>query len=301
MHLEQLTNGVRTIVAELCGEQLAGTNAMKRRASCILALLLLFVVSGCGLLSPHAPEASTKPQEPYVASTSPAEVNAGECVDPTVSSSAGFACADHAAREDRAPLVPAAPPVDDHRGAAIPGLRLAVRQVGTTSYSTRSPQVDVRIDTVRSLADRPATSRASFVEDSGKWTAASRARADDWARARDQADRAAAAITAFPLDRAGSRSEIAGCIAALSAVMPRAARRIILASDLGQNEEPQHIEDLLQAAVLVIQPCESGDAAECENRRKTWRDLLERRGAAGVQFIRPEQAPVTVPVFLKGT
>ena len=86
---------------------------------------------------------------------------------------------------------------------------------------------------------------------------------------------------------------------ALGEVMPVGSRRIVLASDLGQNEPPQTSRTLGGAYVLVVQPCDSGNLTRCQQRQVTWRRLLMRDGADDVHFIRPEQASTVVPRFLR--
>jgi hypothetical protein len=268
-------------------------------AAGLAAALLAAPVSGCSMVNPPAPPFTAAPTAGAFTPERPAPtVQEGICLDPSGSTGAGFA---NSIRELVVAVVRGwaapAPPVPPTAGSPPqPGLDLRIRLVSTSSYWTRSPSLSFSIPAVPGLAARPSSTEAAYSSKEPAWSAAARHVVTLAAAAHREAAAATVKITSLPLPAEGS--EIVGCVSALARTMGPGPRRLVLASDLEQNQPPQLDGELQGTRVLIIQPC-ARDAGRCSTLRDRWSQLLRGRGAAGVTVIRPERAATDLPAFLE--
>ena len=266
------------------------------------------LLAGCGgsLIDPSPPSQSTSVSlsaGAYSAAV-PAPVNEiGVCIDPTLSTVPGFS---GGALELVRSVVAgwAAPSPPTSVSAAIPpqpGLALEIRQVGTNSYATTNPYTIVRIVAVPGLRARPDATSDAFLAEDPVWRRAAGLVRSQATEARRQAVAGAAQVRSITLDDTPNvYSEILGCVTSLGQTMAAGSRRsIVLFSDLEQNRPPQAGRYLASTRILVVQPCDSGNATVCGALRTKWRGWLRSEGATTVQFIRPEDASSVVPAFVK--
>jgi hypothetical protein len=272
------------------------------RIVCASAGLALASVTGCSLISPpavHPPAAAPSVAGVYSPIVpAPTRVR-GVCIDPSSSTVADFADSVRGILADTVANWGPPPPAATVTTALDPrpGLELQLRTVATNSYGTQNPHTTVSIQAVPGLAARPDVQDPGFSQEDPVW---GKSRDEVVAGAQvagQEARHGAEAIRVHPLDTSQS-SEIAGCVSALAQTLPEGPRRLLLASDLEQNEPPQVSGDLADTRVLVIQPC-AGDAARCAALKDQWERELTARGAPEVRFVRPEQALTELPAFLR--
>lgn len=277
-----------------------GRTRTKQAALAGLALVTIPAVAACGLISsPSATPGLAQPTPGYRPTIPAPTEEIGFCLDPTLSTAPAFAhdtqqlvagiVAGWAARAQAVQSTAASAPQ--------PGLDLWMRQVTTNSYDTSNTDLHVQIGAVPGLTARLAATSPDFLADDPAWVAARTTVRTDAAAALRSAIWAAGEIRSWPLATLGN-SDIAGCESALAQTVPT-PNRIIVASDLEQNEPPQIAGDLHHTQVLVIQPC-NGTASACTGLAARFRTLLARRGARSITGIRPEQAASVLPGFMRG-
>lgn len=262
----------------------------------------LCAAAGCGLIDPPPPPVtdSTTPAPTYSPTQPAPTVNAGVCLDPTLSTLPTFS---ESIRELVAKTVagwepPAPPPTTTSAVDPRPGLNLTIRTVGTNSYGSQIPYLSVTLPPVPGLSARPDVTDPNFPSLNPVWQMARDQVIQQAQAAGQQAQQRAAAIRDLPLDTSQS-SEIAGCLSALAQTVPPGPRTLILTSDLEQNEPPQVAGDLHNTRILIVQPC-GGDATRCRQLQDQWQQELAGRGAVTVTVIRPELADSQLPPVLHG-
>lgn len=271
----------------------------------LVGVILGLTGCGGGLIDPSPPASGITVGSSAGAYTAtvPAPVDGiGVCIDPTLSSVPGFSRSALRLVRGIVGTWASPPPHNLSAGAPFqPGLNLEIRQVATNSYATTNPYTMVQIVGVPGLKPRPGPTSDGFLADDPAWQhAAARVTAKAVA-ARRQARAGATQVGAIPLnDKPGVYSEIAGCVTALGQTLPTgSSRRIVLFSDLEQNEPPEAGHYLARTRLLIVQACDSGNAAGCAALQQKWRRWLGAEGATSVQFVRPEQAQSAVPAFVK--
>src|SRR5581483_9452796 len=135
-----------------------------------------------------------------------------------------------------------------------PGLRIFVRQVETSSFDTNNPSLYFSIPAVPGLKQRPDAAASNFLKQDPVWVKGRALVAYTSAVAANSAAQAATAIDAFQLET-WQNSEIYGGVSALAEIMPSGPKRIVIFSDLEQNQTAQVAGDLHGASIVVVQPC----------------------------------------------
>lgn len=271
----------------------------------VAAFATVLGLAGCGggLIDPTPPDAGVSASAGSYTATIPAPVaDVGSCIDPTLSTVPGFSRSALGLMRGIVQTWAPAPLSTLSEGTPPqPGLDLEIRQVGTDSYATTNPYLIVRIAAAPGLKPRPAPTSNAFLADDPIWEHAASTVTALGRAARRQARAGAAQIGAITLDdKPGVYSEITGCVTALGQTLRGGpGRAIVLFSDLEQNEPPQTGHYLAETRVLVVQACDSGNVAVCQQLRTKWQRWLRDEGATSVQFIRPEQAASAVPAFVK--
>jgi hypothetical protein len=183
---------------------------------------------------------------------------------------------------------PAANPTSTMK--AQPGLRVVLRSITTTPYSTDDSSLDNTIPAVPGLAAQPVPSdNPSFSSQIHAWTQ----QRTSWEQAAAAAARAAAALAGqvrrFPIAR-NTWSGIYSCIAAVATQLAPAhgpGTRIAVLSDM-QNNRPVTGLALDGDAVLMVTICPANVSTTCPQRFAAARSLLLQHGASSVTIIRAD-------------
>jgi hypothetical protein len=259
------------------------------------------------------PAGGTPSASPAAASavTSPAQnLTLGACIDPTTSIVSSFA---PAIRNDLArALAGLAPPAGrvptntaSGQGPVTtpqPGVNLTVRQVDTTSFSsTPGPYTrTVVVPPVPGLAQqRPDPGAQDYLTQLRTWTAGYQAVASARQAAREAATGGAANIAGMPLDTLGW-SSISACISGLlTTVPPGGTHSYLLASDLQENIAPQLAGSFNGAPLIIIQACDTGDAAYCQQLLESFTRTMRHLHVGPITVVRPENALTAITQWIR--
>lgn len=276
--------------------------------------LVTFGAGGTPAAAAHAP---TRAAQARLAGTRPAPatrparlLRLGACIDPTRSIIPAFA---RTIRADLASAVaglapPAAPlPTSTASGrgpvtAPQPGVNLTVRQVTTDSYATILSMYTrtVTVPGVPGLASsQPPASAPDYPARLRLWTAGYDKVAAARAAARHAALAGAADITSMPLDRRGL-SGISACVSGLLATAPPGGfHSYLLASDLQENVAPQLKGSFGGSPLVVIQTCDSGNAAVCSRLLRRFTRQMSRLHVGTITAVRPELAAAAINQWIR--
>jgi len=267
-----------------------------------LVLALLVLPSGCSMINPSA---SANPHRQgstpaYQATVAAPTLDDGVCIDPTTSTPGPFAAnvQQIVANTLATWAGPVPPNTLDTATKPRPGVTMVVRQVETNSYLSSNVAVNLSVPSVPGLMAPPPVTSDAFLADDPIWLKGRSAVVAAATAAQSSGTLAAQSVTSMQLE-SWQNSDIVGCVSALASTMPAGTRRLLLASDLQQNEPPQIAGSLSGTEVLVVQPCNT-DASTCTGWADLWQSLLTKAGAASVHFVRPEDAPQDIPSFLRG-
>ena len=267
-----------------------------------LVLALLVLTSACSMINPSA-SANTDGQggTPSYRATVPAPtLDDGVCIDPTTSTPGPFAAnIQQIVANTLATWTGSVPPATVNTATQPqPGVTMVVRQVETNSYLSSNVDLNVTVPSVPGLIAPPAVTSQAFLTDDPIWLKGRSAVVAAATAAQSSGAKAAQSVTSMQLE-SWQNSDIVGCVSALASTMPPGNRRLLLASDLQQNEPPQVGGSLTGTEVLVVQPCNT-DASSCTGWADLWQELLTKAGASSVRFVRPEDASEDIPPFLRG-
>lgn len=273
-------------------------------------LVVAAALAGCGsktsqAATPSLPKpTATAPSRPRPAATTQRPPILDKvCVDPTSSSPISFASgvlqAVAEAVSNRVPAPPATQPT--RKMPPVRPLQLWVRQVGTHSFATDQPVLDLTISGVPALPAPPGITDPNLVNDELRWA---EKHEQPWMRdlraARAQQQAAVEAIRRYPLHTLHSMSAISGCLAALADSGPQSRSvRMILASDLVENEPPA-TADYAGAAILIVQSCPGGSEQQCAARAASWTARLRKQGAGSVSVVRADAATGCIQQWIQG-
>ncbi len=225
----------------------------------------------------------------------------GVLIDPTLSTATGFSSSAEQIISSVLSSWPGPPVPTTTTGPTVPqpGIQAYVRQVETNSFDSSNPSFYIAIPAVPGLKHRPNAAAPNFLSQDPTWIRARAQVANVSELATNVANQGATEVANWQLE-AWQNSEIYGGVSALAETMPSGPKRIVVWSDLEQNEAPQVAGNLRQAAVLVVQPC-NDTAATCQGYAASFKSFLKSLGASSIQFIRPEDAAQAVPAFMKET
>ena len=293
----------------------AGRTALLAAAAvAIPAILVLGHVITLG--RPGSPQVAQSPLPTPAAATSavttPApDLTLGACIDATGSIVSSFA---PAIRDDLARavagLAPAAGTLPtntlDGQGPVTepgPGVDLTVRQVDTNSFSSApdpSYLRNVTVPAVPGLAEqRPDPGAQDYLSQLRNWTAGYDTVAAARQAARAAATSAAASIAGMPFDRLGN-SAISACISGLLTTVPRrGTHSYLLASDLEENMAPQLAGTFAGAPLVIIQTCDSGNAAFCLQLRQSFTQEMLGWDVGQITVVRPEDAMTAIALWIR--
>jgi hypothetical protein len=236
--------------------------------------------------------------------TRPAQkLSLGACIDPTTSIVHSFAPAIRGdlARQVASLAPPAGKlPTNTLHGRAVAqpqaGVKLTVRQVMTNSFTTDlGPYTQtVAIPPVPGLASRPAPNSPDYLSRLQDWTAGYDTVTAARHAAAAKAVAGAAAIAGMPLDRHGW-SGISACISGLlTTAPPGGTDSYLLASDLQENVTPQLAGSFRGAPLVIIQTCDTGNVAHCQQLLTHFTHLMQRLNVGRITVIRPELAAAAI-------
>lgn len=280
----------------------------------VLAVLVLghVVTIGAAARSPAAAAATSNaaPLQAMPSVTNPAKLlTLGACIDPTASIVSSFA---RSIRGDLAQAVGSLAPPEGKLptntisgGPVTPpqaGVNLTVRQVTTDSLSstlsayTRSVVVPPVPGLTRS---RPEPSARAHVSQLRTWTVGYQSVAAARAAARHAAAAGAATIAGMPLDRRG-RSGISACMSGLLTTVPSGgAHSYLLASDLQENVTPQLAGSFHGRPLVIIQTCDTGNAAYCQRLLNRFSRMMRRLDVGPITVVRPEVAAAAIAQWIR--
>ncbi len=243
--------------------------------------------------------------------TSPAlDLTLGACVDPTASIVSSFAPAIGSdLAQAVAGLAPPAGQVPTNTlsgqgpvTAPQPGVDLTVRQVGTNSFSSNLGRYtrNVVVPAVPGLAQqRPEPGSQDYRTQLRNWTAGYQSVASARQAARDAAAAGAASIAGMPLDTL-AWSGISACITALlTTVPPGGIHSYLLASDLEENRPQQLAGSFHGAPLVIIQTCDTGHVAYCQQLLETFTQVMHRLDVGPITVVRPENAAAAITQWIR--
>lgn len=233
----------------------------------------------------------------------------GACIDPTASIGGSFAAA---IRRDLAQAVgslappPGKLPTNAISGGPVTspqaGVNLTVRQVTTNSLSTTlgSDTRHLLVPAVPGLArSRPGPGARDYLSQLRTWTAGYERVAAARTAAQRGAAAGSAAITGMPLDRSGW-SGISACISGLLTTIPPGGKRsYLLASDLQENVAPQLAGSFHGAPLVIIQTCDTGNAAYCQGLLDRFTRIMRRLDVGPIPVVRPELAAAAIGQWIR--
>jgi hypothetical protein len=243
--------------------------------------------------------------------TTPAEqLTLGACIDPTTSEVASFP---QQVRSDLAAAVaglaqtgqlPTSGPGNGPVTSSQPSVSLVVRQVDTTSFSTVSTpfSANVTIPGVPGLAEsRPSPGGANYDTLLRAWSAGYQEVAAARASATAAAQQAQQTVSAMPLDQSPSSwSAISACVSALLLTTPGAGQHsYLLASDLEENVAPQLAGSFDGAPLVIVQACDSGNAASCQGLLASFEAEMRRLDVGPITVVRPEDAAAAIASWIR--
>jgi hypothetical protein len=233
----------------------------------------------------------------------------GACIDPTSSIVSSFASA---IRGDLAQAVGSLAPLSGKlptntiSGGPVTqpqaGVKLTVRQVTTNSYSSNpGPYTrSVAVPPVPGLAHpRPEPGAQDYLSQLRTWTAGYEGVAAARAEARRDAAAGESTIASMPLDRRGW-SGVSACISGLLTTMPPGGTHsYLLASDLQENVTPQLAGSFHGASLVIIQTCDTGNAAYCQHLLERFTRTMRRLDVGPITIVRPEVAAAAIAQWIR--
>jgi hypothetical protein len=278
----------------------------RRPSPAVAIIVLVLLVAGGYLLVRHpaavaSPARITRVRQPTPLTSPGGHVTAGICIDPTTSTVTSFPYAIRAdvARAVRSVAETAVLPTTARGGGAIsapaPGLDIAIRQVDTTSFSSAATRyaAAVSVPSVPGLnRSRPTPLSPNYASNLSSWSSAYQQVSAARKAAAAAAVRAARTIAAMPLDRTNlSLSGISACMSGLLLTAPGAGRHVyVLASDLEENVPSQLAGSFHGAPLLIVQACDSGDAAYCQGLLAHFSSEMRHLHVGPITMVRPEVA-----------
>lgn len=248
---------------------------------------------------------------PASAVTSTAQnLTLGACIDPTASIVSSFA---PAIRSDLAQAVAGlAPPAGQVPTNTVsgqgpvttpqPGVNLTVRQVDTNSYSNNlGPYTrNVVVPPVPGLIEqRPEPGPQDYLTQLRTWTSGYQTVASADQAAREAAAAGAASIATMPLDTL-AWSGISACITVLlTTVPPGGTHSYLLASDLEENRPQQLTGSFHGAPLVIIQTCDSGNVAYCQQLLDSFTQTMRRLDVGPITVVRPENAAAAITQWIR--
>jgi hypothetical protein len=183
-----------------------------------------------------------------------------------------------------------------------PGVNLTVRQVNTTSLASNLAFYtrNLVVPPVPGLAvSRPAPGGQDYLPQLRAWSAGYATVSAARAAARGAAAAGAAKIAGMPLDRNGW-SDIIGCISGLLTTVPAGGMHsYLLASDLEQDVPPQMEGSFHGAPLIIIQTCDTGNAAHCQGLLQSFTNAMHQLDVGPITVVRPEDAASAISQWIR--
>jgi hypothetical protein len=199
-------------------------------------------------------------------------------------------------------FVPPKPATTKDGVAAITGLELTVRLVGTIPLSYGQPNYEVSIPSVPELPARPDMTANGALDPDGPYDQWKKAESD-WSEQYDAALTAAEMAVATLQDIDLNRDEwsaVTASVAALTLLAPVDGDVAYLAaSDLDENRAQQPAS-FNGKAVYIIQPDPLGDIGRWDALFQNFAAWATANGAGSIERVRPESADPVITTFIKG-
>ena len=198
--------------------------------------------------------------------------------------------------------VPAKPTLTKAGVAAISGLQLTVRLVGTNSLAYGQPNVAISIPSVPELPARPDMTAPGALDPGGPYDTWNESEAA-WS---DAYDAAVAAVTSATESLRGldvTTDEYSGILAGTAALglLAPAEGDVAFAvlSDLDENRGAQPAS-FNGHPFLVVQPDPSGDIGRWDGLFNSFASWASTSGAGEITRVRPEAASTAIAEFITG-
>ena len=199
--------------------------------------------------------------------------------------------------------VPAKPTESKVGVAAITGLQLTVRLVGTNSLAYGQPNVAISIPSVPELPARPDMTAPGALDPGGPYDTWKKSEAA-WSAAYDAAVAAVAASVQSLQDLNVNTDEYSGIFAGTAALALLAPAdgdvAFAVLSDLDENRGAQPA-NFNGHPFLVVQPDPVGDINRWDGFFNTFSSWATSSGAGQITRVRPEDASAAITTFITGS
>lgn len=274
--------------------------SLRRRSTAFAAATILALV-GCGGTDRANSQPTNTPTLKPLAPAHPSDIRG--CIDPTTSSSEGFApmVLDEIVDQLRTwPTETESRADTTARWPSRPGLRLTLRQVTTHAYSTEAPVVAIQVPGVSGLPAVPTLDDPELGAKGPEWSRLERTRRGELAAAQEAAEAAARSIEQWPLLRK-SKTAVLDCVAA-AASNADSTTRLLVASDLFDNASRAarpNTADLRGTAVIVLQSCPAGHEDECDSEFDTFSQWVKQQDGRVLATFRAEEAESAISLWFE--
>lgn len=199
-------------------------------------------------------------------------------------------------------FVPPKPATTKGGVAAITGLELTVRLVGTVPLAYGQPNYEVSIPSVPELPARPDMTADGALYPDGtydQWKSAETTWSEHYDAALAAAEEAATTLQGIDLNL-DEWSAVTASVAALTLLAPAEGDvAYLVMSDLDENQAQQPAS-FNGNAVHIIQPDPLGDISRWDALFQNFATWATANGAGSVERVRPEAADPVITTFIKG-